>query len=96
MLRVLNLKNVEIVNNRVEKMSGEFDQIICRAFSNLADFVNKTSHLLAENGAWLAMKGANFKDEIALLPHNIHTQIVALQIPEVAGARHLCILGREQ
>ena len=92
--RFLNLKNVVVLNDRVEKITGDFDIILCRAFSNLADFVHKTAHLLKPNGAWLAMKGANFKDEIALLPHNVHTEIVALAVPKIAGARHLCILKR--
>lgn len=92
--RFLNLKNTQVLNGRVEKISGNFDIILCRAFSSLADFVQKTSHLLYKNGAWLAMKGANFKDEIALLPHNIHTEIVALNIPESAKVRHLCIMKR--
>ena len=92
--RFLQLKNVDVLNDRVEKIAGSFDIILCRAFSNLADFVHKTEHLLKPNGAWLAMKGANFKDEIALLPHNVHTEIVALAVPKIAGARHLCILKR--
>lgn len=92
--RFLQLKNVVVLNNRVEKISGDFDIILCRAFSNLADFVLKTEHLLKTDGAWWAMKGANFKDEIALLPHNIHTEIVALAAPKIIGARHLCILKR--
>ena len=92
--RFLNLKNVDVFNDRVEKITGDFDIILCRAFSNLADFVHKTEHLLKPDGAWLAMKGANFKDEIALLPHNVHTEIVALAVPKIAGTRHLCILKR--
>lgn len=92
--RFLNLKNVVVLNDRVEKITGDFDIILCRAFSNLADFVHKTAHLLKPDGAWFAMKGANFKDEIALLPHNVHTEIVALAVPKIAGARHLCILKR--
>ena len=92
--RFLQLKNVDVLNDRVEKITGDFDIILCRAFSNLADFVHKTAHLLKPDGAWLAMKGANFKDEIALLPHNVHTEIVALAVPKIAGARHLCILKR--
>ena len=92
--RFLNLKNVVVLNDRVEKIAGDFDIILCRAFSNLADFVLKTDHLLKPDGAWFAMKGANFKDEIALLPHNVHTEIVALAVPKIAGARHLCILKR--
>ena len=65
----LGLKNVEVHTGRVETlpMTGTFDGIVSRAFSNLADFVALSSHLLAEKGRFYAMKGLIPEDEISNL-----------------------------
>lgn len=57
--RQLNLKNLEIVQFRVENYhpAQGFDTVVSRAFSNLEQMVQWTEHLLAKEGIWLAMKG---------------------------------------
>ena len=93
----LGLKNVQVVQARVEKwQSGtsslnlKFDAIISRAFSSLHDFVVGSSMHLSEGGTMYAMKGQYPKAEIQYLPKgfglkNSHT----LQVPFVEGERHL-------
>ncbi len=57
--RQLDLKNLEIVQFRVENyhpVQG-FDTVISRAFSSLEQMIHWTQHLIAKDGIWLAMKG---------------------------------------
>ncbi|KTD58231.1 glucose inhibited division protein B GidB [Legionella sainthelensi] len=57
--RQLNLKNLEIVQNRVENYhpTEGFDTVLSRAFSSLGQMIQWTHHLIADEGIWLAMKG---------------------------------------
>lgn len=57
--RQLNLKNIEIVQFRVENYhpAQGFDTVLSRAFSSLAQMIQWTQHLIAQEGIWLAMKG---------------------------------------
>lgn len=57
--RQLNLKNLEIVQFRVENYhpAQGFDTVISRAFSSLEQMIHWTQHLIAKDGMWLAMKG---------------------------------------
>ncbi len=52
----LELANVRVQHERVEKLSGRFDVITSRAFSSLPSFLESTRHLLDPTGVWLAMK----------------------------------------
>ncbi len=88
----LNLANVSVHCARVEAWRPEekFDAVISRAFSDLAEFVKLSGHLLAEGGALLAMKGVHPYEEIAGLAAGWRVAEVApLAVPGVAGARHL-------
>lgn len=57
--RQLNLKNLEVVQFRVENYHPDqgFDTVISRAFSSLEQMIHWTQHLIAKEGIWLAMKG---------------------------------------
>lgn len=57
--RHLHLKNLEIVQFRVENYhpTQGFDTVLSRAFSSLAQMIQWTQHLIADEGIWLAMKG---------------------------------------
>ncbi|WP_115707588.1 16S rRNA (guanine(527)-N(7))-methyltransferase RsmG [Legionella sainthelensi] len=57
--RQLNLKNLEIVQSRVENYhpAEGFDTVLSRAFSSLGQMIQWTHHLIADKGIWLAMKG---------------------------------------
>lgn len=62
----LKLENVEVVQSRVESYNPDagFNTVVCRAFSSLQDFVNKSSHLLAADGVLLAMKAKPGREEL--------------------------------
>lgn len=88
----LGIDNLEIICGRVEQFhpSQPFQQIISRAFSDLAEFLRLTRHLLAENGRWLAMKGVYPYDEIAQLA-GVAAEVHALVVPGLAAQRHLVV-----
>jgi 16S rRNA (guanine527-N7)-methyltransferase len=94
----LGLANVSVHCARVEAWTPEekCDVLISRAFSDLAEFVKLSGHLLAEGGALLAMKGVHPYEEIAQLPAGWRVaEVTPLQVPGVEGARHLVRVIRE-
>jgi 16S rRNA (guanine527-N7)-methyltransferase len=98
----LALPNISVHCGRVEQYhpAVEFSAITSRAFSELADFVNLSGHLLLPDGVWLAMKGQWPQDEIARLTKEIAlVDVHRLVVPGVDGERHLVVLsqaGRER
>lgn len=91
----LRLANVQVVESRVEDYRAEpgFDTIVSRAFAELARFVGTTRHLLAENGRWLALKGASPDAEIARLPAGVDVvRVERLDVPFLDAERHAVIL----
>lgn len=94
----LGLTNVSVHCERVEawRPAEKCDVVISRAFSDLAEFVKLSGHLLAEGGALLAMKGVHPYEEIAQLPAGWRVaEVTPLQVPGVEGARHLVRVIRE-
>lgn len=64
----LRLRNLRGIHARVETLAGPFEVVSCRAFASLPDFVAWSQAAIAPDGVWLAMKGRDPSDEIALLP----------------------------
>ena len=91
----LDLKNVEVCSERVESWVApqKFDVIISRAFSDLAEFVRLTRHLIAAGGVFAAMKGLNPHEEIDKLPEGCKAlQVMPLQVPGLDAGRHLVLV----
>ena len=91
----LGLPNISVHGGRVEQYhpASGFALITSRAFSDLADFVARSRHLLAVDGRWLAMKGVWPKAEFERLPDSIAVDAVhRLAVPGVDGERHLVVL----
>ncbi|AMM24691.1 16S rRNA (guanine(527)-N(7))-methyltransferase RsmG [Variovorax sp. PAMC 28711] len=64
----LKLPNLRGLHIRIEALTGAYDVISSRAFASLADFVEVSAQVLADQGIWLAMKGRAPDDELSLLP----------------------------
>ena len=91
----LGLSNFTVLNERVENVRPEtgFDAVISRAFTELADFVRLTRHLLRPGGRLLAMKGVRPDAEIAGLPDTVRVvETCSLDVPGLGAERHLVIL----
>jgi len=87
----LRLRNLHSQHARVEQLKVPvFDVITSRAFASLADFVGLTRALLADGGAWLAMKGKNPAHEVNALPLDIAVfHVEQLQVPDLDAERCL-------
>jgi len=88
----LELPNVDVVQSRVEDFESEqlFDTIISRAYSAIGEMVEQTSHLLAIDGVFLAMKGVNPIAEIDILPSGyVVEESRVIKVPGLEEERHL-------
>jgi 16S rRNA (guanine527-N7)-methyltransferase len=91
----LKLTNINPVQSRVEAFSGDFAGVLSRAFASVADMVNWSHHLLAENGKFFALKGQVDEEEIEALPNFVKVeQIHSLAVPQLEGERHLVLLNK--
>ena len=96
----LKLKNVEVVAERVESFhpKHEFDIVISRAFSDLADFVRLAGHLGLQGssgGMLVAMKGIYPHEELAQLPPQFTVEkILQVPVPGLEAQRHLVLIRR--
>lgn len=91
----LGLNNVTVHTARVEQLQvpHKFDVITSRAFSELADFVNWSAHLLQQGGRFIALKGMLPKEEIARLPAGWKVnKVQPLVVPGLNAERHLIFI----
>lgn len=89
----LGLRNVVVYCSRVEKWqtTERFDGIISRAFSGLGEFIERTRHLMGEQGRWAAMKGIAER-ELESVPEGCRVErVIPLQVPGLRAARSLVI-----
>ena len=94
----LALTKVTVHTARVEQLhiAPRFDVITSRAFAELADFVTWSSHLLADRGTFIAMKGQLPTDEIARLASGWEvSEIRKLNVPGLQADRHLVFIRRQ-
>ena len=90
----LGLKNITIVQERVEKFhpAAKFDTLIARAFASIPDMLAASRHLCAPHGQFLVMKGVFPQEELAAVINGYQAEVKALRIPGLDAARHLVIL----
>ena len=88
----LELPNVDVVQSRVEefKPAEGFDTVVTRAYSAIGNMVEQTSHLLLNDGVFLAMKGVNPTTEIEELTTTyVVKENHAITVPGLEEERHL-------
>lgn len=93
----LKLRNVEVVCERVEawQSPADFEVVISRAFSDLAEFVSLAGRHAAAAGRLEAMKGVHPYEEIDQLPPGWQVrQVIPLTVPGLRAQRHLVTLVR--
>jgi 16S rRNA (guanine527-N7)-methyltransferase len=75
-IRTLELADTAAVHGRLEQLGGhpdfhgQYDLVVCRAFSSLADFAALTTAFLAPGGSLLALKGPRTDDTLDLDGHD--------------------------
>jgi 16S rRNA (guanine527-N7)-methyltransferase len=93
----LGLSNLKEINSRVEehKPKVAYDAVLSRAFTSIADMVEKCSHLLSPEGLFLAMKGKFPESELSEVGKDYKVDAShTLQVPGVDGERHLIVISR--
>ncbi len=93
----LKLENIHPLQSRVEdhQRNAGYDSVVSRAFASMTDMVTWCKHLPAQNGQFLAMKGAQVQEEIAALPDFVKVvDTIELHVPELVGQRFLVRLQR--
>jgi 16S rRNA (guanine527-N7)-methyltransferase len=87
----LKLPNLRGIHARVENLTDKYQVISSRAFASLADFTDWSVQALAENGAWMGMKGKHPSDEMAALPPSVEVfHVEQLAVPGLDAER--CIV----
>ncbi len=91
----LEITNVTALHQRIEENKDTFNTIISRAFSSIQDFVEKTRHLLADDGQLLAMKGTYPTEELTQIPQDFIIQDVRkLTINGLDAERNLVVIKK--
>ena len=113
-IRRLRLRCITPIHSRIEDLrperDGKFDIIVCRAFSSLAEFAEKSMPLLAPDGLLLALKGKELSNDLAGVPtrgdkgafpaagKDVHTGLqmtcVSFKLPFLNLSRTLILLRR--
>ncbi len=87
----LKLPNLTGLHARVESITQPFDVVCSRAFASLVDFTQWSASALAPDGAWMAMKGKQPGEELAVLPASVEVfHVEQLQVPGLHAER--CLL----
>ena len=87
----LKLPKLIGLHARVESIDEGFDVICSRAFASLNDFTQWSTAALAPTGVWMAMKGKQPADELALLPEDVTVfHVEQLNVPGLDAER--CVL----
>jgi 16S rRNA (guanine527-N7)-methyltransferase len=92
----LSLTNLNVINARVEEYQPIilFDRVITRAFSSIQNMLLMTQHTLQKNGAWLALKSKDVKEELEAFEKNQYT-LIPLEVPFINAERYLVQLKKE-
>jgi len=88
----LGIRNIEVVQSRAQDFQGEFDHVVCRAFTGTDEFIKACSHLLAPGGSLLAMKGP--AESEVTRPPGFKQTIHRLHVPDMPSERYLIEVGR--
>ncbi len=94
----LGLTNVDVIQSRIETFqpTGRFDTITARAYASIDDLVSQTTHLLAETGQYLIMKGVYPVAEVEAMPGGYRLEAIhRLNVPMLDAERHVLIIKAE-
>ena len=90
------LANCEVMHMRAESCTGQYPQVVCRAFASLPNIVKFCGHLVSPEGQLLAMKGQ--REELGQVegadsPFKVQ-DVLPLEVPHLNAERHLVVLVR--
>jgi 16S rRNA (guanine527-N7)-methyltransferase len=88
----LQLKNVEIIDKRIEEVKGlQVDVAVTRALYSIGEFIEKTKDILNNKGILILSKGPKYEEELkGLKAHDIAVRDCTLPFEDVI--RHMVIV----
>ncbi len=95
--RQMNLKNIEVVCERVEKYQPNFsyDVVISRAFSEVGQFLKLSNHLCSNKGKIYAMKGPRKESEYNAIVYGFKLiDDIDINVPFLDATRRLLIFNK--
>lgn len=91
--KTLGLVNIEPINIRIEALTGTFDNIISRAFSDVETFYDLCKHFLNVDNQMLAMKGADCEEQnLVKLPLKVSQY--EIKVPFLNAKRNLIVMRK--
>jgi 16S rRNA (guanine527-N7)-methyltransferase len=93
----LQLKNVEIIDKRIEEVKGlQVDVAVTRALYSLKEFIEKTKDIISTNGILILSKGPGLEKELTELPGQDLARISRKDLPLPLGnvIRHIVTVGQ--
>jgi 16S rRNA (guanine527-N7)-methyltransferase len=95
MVRKLKLKDVAVVNKRVEEVTelSAFGVAVTRAVFSLKEFIEKGERLLKENGVLIISEGPNAWKEISTI-HDRSCDVTPLPLPFSSIIRYLVTIKK--
>lgn len=88
----LGLNDVEIINRRVEDITGTgVDAAVTRALFTIGEFTKKAGHILNKNGVLVLSKGPKIEEELRGLDMR-NISIVDMVLPYEHALRHLVLV----
>jgi len=95
MVRKLKLKDVAVVNKRVEEVTelSAFDVAVTRAVFSLKEFIEKGERLLKENGMLIISQGPGVWQEISTI-HDRSCDVTPLLLPFSSITRYLVTIKK--
>jgi 16S rRNA (guanine527-N7)-methyltransferase len=94
----LGLNNVQVIQQRVahHEPAQCYANIISRAYSQAADFVTETQHLLCDSGQILAMKGRlDVEEKTKAEASGLHLEVKPMTAPGQVGQRHMMVFNKQ-
>jgi 16S rRNA (guanine527-N7)-methyltransferase len=95
-IEALDIRNATALAARAENLAKDqqFDVVVARAVSTLAELVHNAGRLVAPAGRLLAMKGRLPEEEIEDVPRGWRAEVVKLHVPGLDAERHLVAIVR--
>jgi len=88
----LQLKNVEIMDNRIEEVKGlQVDVAATRALFSIREFITKTKDILSKKGILILSKGPGLEKELEGLDQN-NISISDFKLPFENIIRHMVVV----
>jgi len=96
-IHALKLYNVDVLQSAAKGVHTQhlYQNVISRAFSEIALFIEEAGHLVDKQGALLAMKGQFPEAELQNIPAAWEYKVETLAVPGLQEARHLVILSKK-